>query len=224
MGLNADLLTSKALVPKFKYDGGDPEKFSRDFPVVAAAYGVAAVYEWRGGREMTEEEEIKNSAAMLVQREYLTERFLKVVLVNQPKQASTLYRALRTIYMYLANDARTEVPVNRDLHMCEMALGEDWTKFVAQINGLMEESGRLGEVYSPQARMVMVATRLREPWRTIANDKLDREPELDYAMLIQYLVLRERDADDRRNDAVYVAGEQRSGRGRNERGERGEGS
>jgi hypothetical protein len=66
----------------------------------------------------------------------------------------------------------------------------------------------------------MVATRLREPWRTLAtrNDKLDREPELDYEMLIQYLVLRERDVDDRVSDRAYVAGEQRSGRGRNERG------
>jgi hypothetical protein len=36
MGLNADLLTSKALVPKFKFDRGNPEKLNRDFPVVAA--------------------------------------------------------------------------------------------------------------------------------------------------------------------------------------------
>jgi hypothetical protein len=216
MGLNADLLTSKALVPKFKYDGGDPEKFSRDFPVVAAAYGVAAVYKWEDEREMTEEEEMKNSAAMLVLREYLTERVLKVVLVNHPKQASTVYRTLRTIY--LANDARTKVHVNRDLHMCEMAMDEDLTEFVSRINGLMEESGRLGEVYSPQARMVMVATRLREPWRTMANDKLDREPELDYEKLIQFLVLRERDVDDRGIDRAYAVVNQRNGRGRNEGG------
>jgi hypothetical protein len=48
----------------------------------------------------------------------------------------------------------------------------------------MEESERLGEVYSGQARMIMVATRLREPWRTMANDKLDRESGLEYEELI----------------------------------------
>ena len=57
MGLNADLATSKALVPKFKYDGGHPGKFNRDFPVVQAAYGLTRVYEWEDDKVLTEEEE-----------------------------------------------------------------------------------------------------------------------------------------------------------------------
>jgi hypothetical protein len=75
MGLNADLLTSKALVPKFKFHGGNPGKFNRDFPVVAAAYGVAEVYKWPAEKEMTEEEERKNNVPMLVLREYLSDRY-----------------------------------------------------------------------------------------------------------------------------------------------------
>ena len=91
MGLNADLLTSKALVPKFKFDGGNPGKFNRDFPVVAASYGVAEVYKWPVEKEMTEEEELKNNAALLVLREYLSDKILKIVLVGQPKMASMVY-------------------------------------------------------------------------------------------------------------------------------------
>ena len=137
MGLNADLLTSKALVPKFKFDGGNPGKFNRDFPVVAASYGVAEVYKWPAEKEMTEEEELKNNAALLVLREYLSDKILKIVLVGQPKMASMVYGTLRK--NFLTNDARTKVHVNRELHSCEMALGEFLTDFVARINGLMEE-------------------------------------------------------------------------------------
>ena len=80
MGLNADLLMSKALVPKFKFDGREPGKFERDFPTVTAAYGVTEVYKWPSDKHMTEEEERKNNIAMLVLREYLTEKVLKIVL------------------------------------------------------------------------------------------------------------------------------------------------
>jgi len=219
MGLNADLLTSKGLVPKFKFNGEDPGAFERDFKVVAAAYGVTAVYEWPKEKDMTVEEGRKNTIAMLVLRNYLTEKVLKILLVGQPVLASTVYNTLKTIF--LTNDARTKVHVNRDLHSCEMALGESMTDFVARVNNLMEESERLGEVYSPQARMIMVATRLREPWRTLANDKLDREDDCTYEALIQFLVLRERDTKDTRRDEAYLAGHSTNGVGRQQQEERG---
>jgi hypothetical protein len=219
MGLNADLLTSKALVPKFKFDGENPGKFNRDFPVVAASYGVTEVYKWPKGKVMTEEEELKNNAALLVLREYLSDKILKIVSVGQPKMASVVYGTLSRIF--LTTDAKTTVHVNRELHSCEMALGESLTDFVARINDLMEESERLGEVYSGKARMIMVATRLREPWRTMANDKLDREPELEYEELIQFLVLRERgDKPEHRPDQAYLVTQQQSGRGAEQREQR----
>ena len=43
--------------------------------------------------------------------------------------------------------------------------------------------------------MVMVAARLREPWRKIAADKMDRDGELTCATLTQHLMLRLRRGD-----------------------------
>ena len=46
MGPNANL-TTKNIVPKFKYDGGNPAQFNRDFlSCVATAYGVRDAYLW----------------------------------------------------------------------------------------------------------------------------------------------------------------------------------
>ena len=88
------------LVPKFKYDGGNPGVFLRDFPVVASAFGVANVYQhdWDDGKELSEEEEQKNTLALLVLRQYLTERVLNVIMVGQPRLASTVYKTLKTIF------------------------------------------------------------------------------------------------------------------------------
>ena len=108
------------LVPKFKYDGGSPGVFLRDFLVVASAFGVANVYghDWDDGKELSEEEEQKNTLALLVLRQYLTERVLNVIMVGQPRLASTVYKTLKTIF--LCNDARTKVQVTKELHGCEM--------------------------------------------------------------------------------------------------------
>ena len=92
-----------------------------------------------------------------------------MIMVGKPKLASTIYALLNTIF--LASDARTQTQVTRELQQCEMGIGESLTDFIARINGLMEEAENLGEVFSQQTRMVMVATRLREPWRQQANDK-----------------------------------------------------
>ena len=93
MGPRADQLTSKQLVPKFRYDGGSPAEFLADFPVVEKAFGVAAVYRWelREGDQLTEDQEEKNTLALLVLRQYLTERVLKVITVGKPKLASAVY-------------------------------------------------------------------------------------------------------------------------------------
>ena len=159
-------------------EGGSPGVFLTDFPVVASAFGVANVYQhdWDDGKELSEEEEQKNTLALLVLRQYLTERVLNVIMVGQPRLASTVYKTLKTIF--LCNDARTKVQVTKELHGCEMGVGESLVDFIGRINGLMEEAERLGEVYSQPARMIMIATRLREPWRQMANDKMDRDKEL----------------------------------------------
>jgi hypothetical protein len=44
MGPHVDRATSKELVPKFKFDGGNPGMFIREFPVVASAFGVTQIY------------------------------------------------------------------------------------------------------------------------------------------------------------------------------------
>jgi hypothetical protein len=53
MGPNAD--RAKALIPKFKYDGGNPTVFNRDFLVVASAYGISEAYNWEEEWELNEE-------------------------------------------------------------------------------------------------------------------------------------------------------------------------
>ena len=73
-----------------------------------------------------------------------------------------------------------------------MGLGESLVDFLARMNNLMEEATRLGEDLSQSTRMVMIATKLREPWRTMANDKMDRDKELTYNTLVQHLMLRSR--------------------------------
>jgi hypothetical protein len=212
MGLGADHATHRSLVPKFKYDGGNPGAFMRDFPTVIAAYGLGRVYQWDEDLELDEESQKKNTLAILVLRQYLTDKVLKIVMVNQPQRASTIYKSLHNIF--LTHDARTKVQVNRELQLCEMGLGESMDDFVARINDLMNEAEMLGERYSQEARMIMVATRLREPWRKLANDKMDLDPDLTYEKLIQFLVMRQRgDPEDRRSSEAYMASHGRAGRG-----------
>ena len=206
MGPPLDQLTSKHLVPKFKYDGGNPAEFLKDFSVVGKAFGVEAVYKWEldDETELNEDQEEKNTLALLVLRQYITERVLKIITVGRPKLASTIFRNLDTIF--LANDARTKVQVSRELQSCEMGIGESLVDFIARINGLMEEAETMGETFSQENRMVTVATRLREPFRQQANDKMDRDSECTYNSLCQHLILRQRSEkqEPRRYDA-YAA-------------------
>ena len=169
--------TVKSLVPKFKFDGGNPTTFIREFiPVVAKAYGIAAVYEWAEDKALDDEEERLDNLAGLVLRQYLSDRVLKIVTVGQPKRTSSVYKVLKTIY--LTSDLRTSVQVNMELTACQMAIGESLTDFVARINALVEECQQLGDVISEKQRMVILATRLREPWRKLANDHIDRDRDL----------------------------------------------
>ena len=89
MGPHVDRATSKELVPKFKFDGGNPGMFIREFPVVASAFGVTQIYHWdkQEGDELSKEEEKRNTLAVLVLRNYLSERVLKVIMVGKPKLA-----------------------------------------------------------------------------------------------------------------------------------------
>ena len=119
MGPDANLST-KTIVPKFRYDGGNPTMFKRDFlPHVAKAYGVADVFAWEEDKVLTAEEELRDNTAFLVLRQYLTDRVLKIVMVGQPKRASSVFNVLSAVF--LTNDARTSLQVGRELSMCEMA-------------------------------------------------------------------------------------------------------
>ena len=131
MGLDSDLAT-KSIVPKFKYNGGNPAQFNRDFlPCVAKTYGVKDVYSWDEDKVLTEEEERKDNVASLVLRQYLTDRILKIVMIGQPTRASSIYKVLDTVF--LKSDIRTKAQVSRELALCEMALGESLQDFVARL-------------------------------------------------------------------------------------------
>jgi hypothetical protein len=192
------------MVPRFQYDGGNPAKFLRDFPFVASYFGVMEAYEWEADMELDREQTRTNSYAVAVLRQYLTEDVLQVIMVGNPTRASVLYASLKK--MFLARDARTMVQVQRDLNSCEMKLGESLVMFLSRINALLNEQDRLGEPVSQEVRMVTVASRLRNPWRQIANDKIDREPGLTYEDLAQFLFLRQRgDYDADNMEGAYVA-------------------
>jgi hypothetical protein len=126
--------------------------------VVGKAFGVEGVYKWdlEDDAELTVDQEEKNTLALLVLRQYLTERVQKVITAGKPRLASTIFKNLDTIF--LANDAQTKVQVSRELQSCEMGIGETLVDFLARINGLMEEAETMGEVFSQENRMVTVAT------------------------------------------------------------------
>ena len=65
-------------MPTFKYDGGSPAQFTRDFPMVAKAYGVSEAFRWPESRVLTVREDYLNTRAMVVLRRYLSERVLTV--------------------------------------------------------------------------------------------------------------------------------------------------
>ena len=105
---NAEKGGNKLLVPKFRYDGGNPMSFVRDFPVVAAAYGIADALTWADDKTFdTEKEEQINTLAMLIIRQYVTERVLNIIMVGRPQLEGTVYRSLDTIF--LTNDSVTKV-------------------------------------------------------------------------------------------------------------------
>ena len=175
------------LLPKFKYDGGNPGKFDRDFPLVAAHYGIQDVLNWDPDTAITKEDDVKlNNVAMAVLRQYLSDEVLQVVLVDRPTNASAVFSNLKI--MFLGHDNRTKVQNQQLLSACEQGRNESLVTFLSRINSLLEESTRLGDTISPQARLCTVAARLRQPWRAMAQEKLDREPELDYAKLVQFLM------------------------------------
>lgn len=163
--------TTESIVPKFKYDGGNPLMFLRDFPIVATEFGVNEVNLWDEDKELDEEKLRKNNKALLILRQYITERILSVITVGRPTWASTVYRNLRE--MFLSSDTRTKVQIQRELHL-QNGDGKSLVDFLARINTLIEEQERLGELMTKEVRMVTIVSRLREPWRQIANDKMDR--------------------------------------------------
>jgi hypothetical protein len=158
MGPNSDLAT-KNIVSKFRYDGGNPAQFNRDFLCcVATTYRVREAYSWDEEKELSEVEERKDTVASLVLRQYLTDKVLQIVMIGQPRRVSSIFKVLETVF--LKSDIRTKAQVSRELSMCEMemAMGESLQDFIARINALMEESHQMGEPITDNQRM-MGATR-----------------------------------------------------------------
>jgi hypothetical protein len=170
------------LLPKFKYNGGNPARFRRDFPLVAGYYGVADVYQWDVERDLTDEDSKRNTLAMAVLCQYLTEDVTQMLMVGVPSRALILYRALEV--MFLGNDAHTQVQVQWEISSCEQLAGESLVSFLRRINGILNEQYLAGDAVSDEVRLVTVASRLREPWRTLANNRLEQEKSLTYEKLV----------------------------------------
>jgi hypothetical protein len=115
-----------------------------------------------------------------------------------------IYKVLDAVF--LKSDIRTKAQVGRELSMCEMALGESLQDFIARINDLMEESQMMGEPITDNQRMITLATRLRDPWHEVADNLIDREPELTYTLLMQHLMQKLcSDPEGRRSNMAFVS-------------------
>jgi hypothetical protein len=204
---------NRMVVPRFKYDGGNPARFLQDFALVAAYFKVAEPYEWEADRELTGKERLMDVRATVVLRQYLCDDVLQVVMLGRGERASVLYGRLKE--MFLTYDARTKVQVQRELQVCDMKLGETLVGFLGRINKLFNELGAMGEVQSDEVRMVTVAARLREPWRTHANGKMDREPDMTYNEFVKFLMLKQQgETADAMVEGVYLAAREAAPRGR----------
>jgi hypothetical protein len=190
MGLSDEGKLAMALIPKFKFDGGSPAKFIRDFPVVAKAFGVQEAYEWDPTQQLTPEQEELDNRAILVLRHYLTEDILQVLSFKKIGRAAAMMQSLRSVF--LANNARTRVQVQKEMHTCEQRLGESLMEFLARVSSLLSELEAMGEETSEEAKIITVVTRLRQPLRQAAEDKLDRQPDITMEQLISFLVLKEK--------------------------------
>ena len=79
--------------------------------------------------------------------------------------------------------------------------------FLARLNALVEQSTRLGDIVTDEVRMLMVTTRLREPWRGMAVEKMERDGRLTYLTLCQYLMLRQRAEPNKRKATTAYLGQ-----------------
>jgi hypothetical protein len=103
---------------------------------------------------------------------------------------------------------------------------ETLVEFVGRINGLMEEQEAMGEAISDERRMVTVAHGLRDPWKNIAVERMERMEGLTYTDLVQYLIMRQRGDDSiARSESAYITkgrgGRMVQGMGRGQRTGRG---
>ena len=130
------------LAPKFLFNGENPGQFKREFPFAAEYYGVSEAFKWPEGKELSEKEQRLNVMALAILRSYITEDVLHVIMVGEEDRASTLMRALETIF--LANDARTKLQVQRELLGCDMRVGESLMTFLGRINKLIHELKCMG--------------------------------------------------------------------------------
>jgi hypothetical protein len=178
------------MLPKFVYDGGSPRQFVKNFPLVAAFFKVAEVYEWEPSRALGDAEKELDARAMVVLRQYVSEDVFEVISVGAADRASLLYSNLKQ--MFLRNDARVKLQIHSELHGATMRPGETILSFIGRLSALMNELDVMGEQLPNELRTLMMVTKLREPWRTIAGSKLEREPEATFSDMVGYLLLKVR--------------------------------
>jgi urease accessory protein UreF len=122
--------------------------------------------------DLTEKEQRRNVNAMAILRQYLTDDVLQVLIVGDMSRASSMYNSLKK--MFLFQDARTNLQVQRELHACEMKMGESVMVFLGGINRLINELTMMGEHMPEQVRLTVVA-RLRRGFREAVNDRSDAD-------------------------------------------------
>jgi gag-polypeptide of LTR copia-type len=155
---------------------------------VAEAYGVKQAFAWGVDKELTSEQQVLNSKALIVLRSCLTERVLQVLMAGKVERASAMLASLKK--MFLAHDARSKVEVQRKIHACDQALGESLLDFLHRIGGLMSELQAKGEVISEEWRIVTVVSRLRQPLRQVADDYMDRHRDHTFEDLVSFLMMK----------------------------------
>jgi hypothetical protein len=192
MGPRDDSKELSKMAPKFLFTGENAGKFMREFPFVAEYFGVTEAFDWEDDQELDDAGKRKNVLALAVLRQYISEDVLQIITEGEVTRASVLMKALRK--MFLTQDARTKLQVERELLGCDMKLGEGLVPFLGRINKLINELITMGDMVTEKRRIITIVARLRPALREVADEKVDREPDLSYQELVQYLMGKQRNS------------------------------
>ena len=102
-----------------------------------------------------------------------------------------MMRSLEQIF--LKTDPKARMRLQTEFALCQMKVGESLLVFLGRVNLIINELGGMGDKMDEQGRIVAITTKLRPFLRAAAEEKIDREPEISYRGMVQYLLEKQKD-------------------------------